>query len=60
MSNTFSHDRTVEMLMVEPYPTPSRDRYSDHPPAPPVDDRLDQARKVQQVSPSSGIRDRMS
>jgi hypothetical protein len=35
--------------MVEPYPAPSRDRYSDHPPAPPIDDRLDQARKVQQV-----------
>jgi len=31
---------------------PPRDRYSDRPPAPVVDDRLDQAKKVQQVSTS--------
>jgi hypothetical protein len=31
---------------------PPRDRYSDRPPAPAVDDRLDQARKVQQVRTS--------
>jgi hypothetical protein len=37
--------------VIEPYPAPPRDRYSDHPPAPPIDDRLDQARKVQQVCP---------
>lgn len=30
-------------------PPPPRDRYSDRPPVPVVDDRLDQARKVQQV-----------
>jgi hypothetical protein len=42
-------------------PPPPRDRYSDRPPAPAVDDRLDQARKVQQVSPTllSGVMELM-